>query len=68
MPDNQSVSEELVYLVRGCVRPICTVIGLISCIVLYAGGLDVPNWLLLFTGGMLSFWFGEKFLKNLVLK
>jgi len=62
-----SISEELVNFVRGYTRPFCTGFSLISCIYLQVEFGVVPDWLLVFTGGMLTFWFGEKAISRLNL-
>lgn len=61
----ETISEGIVNIFRGITRPFCTFFGLVSCVMVYVNFLEVPAWLLGFTGAMLSFWFGEKFIKGI---
>jgi len=63
--EKETLSEGIVNIVRGCTRPFCTFFGLVSCVMVYVNFQEVPVWLLYFTGGMLSFWFGEKFITQI---
>jgi len=58
--EKETLSEGVVNIIRGCVRPFCTFFGLVSCVMVYVNYQEVPVWLLSFTGAMLAFWFGEK--------
>jgi len=63
--EKETISEGIVDIIRGCTRPFCTFFGLVSCVMVYVNFQEVPAWLLAFTGGMLSFWFGEKFVNRI---
>jgi len=61
----ETISEGVVNIVRGLTRPFCTFFGLVSCVMIYINFQEVPIWLLSITGGMLSFWFGERFINRI---
>lgn len=65
MMEKETISGAVVNLVRGSVRPLCTVFGLVSCVMIHVNYQEVPTWLLGFTGMMLTFWFGEKSIQRL---
>ena len=65
MVERESISEGVINIVRGFTRPACTIIGLVSCVMIYANYQEVPTWLIGFTGMMLTFWFGEETIQRL---
>ena len=64
-PTLKELSESIVNFIRGCTRPVLTFTGLYSCVCLQATQGDCPLWLISFTGTMLLFWFGEKFVNRI---
>ena len=61
---DETLSDGVVNIIRGITRPICTFFGLFSCVMIQVDSGEVPAWLLGFTGGMLAFWFGDRFLQH----
>lgn len=63
--EKETISEGIVNIFRGITRPFCTFFGLVSYVMVHVTFQEVPAWLLYFTGGMLTFWFGEKSIKGI---
>jgi hypothetical protein len=58
---NDALSEGMLNLVRGMVRPICTIMSLLSCILIQAQTGEVPPaWLLGITGALLGIYGVER--------
>jgi len=62
---NETLSEGITNIVRGCTRPFCTFWGIVGITMMVWNGIDVPLYYIGFVTLMLGTWFGEKAINRL---
>jgi len=60
MADKEPLSEGVVNIVRGFTRPALTFFGLVSWVMLYANGFEIPAAFTWLVWGMVVYWFGDR--------
>lgn len=60
MVKKEPLSEGTMNIVRGFTRPALTFFGLVSWVLLYYNGFDIPEYFTLLVWGMVGWWFGER--------
>lgn len=58
--NKESLSEGLMNIVRGFTRPALTFFGLVSWVMLFANGYDIPVYFSTLVWGMVVWWFGDR--------
>jgi len=62
---NETLSEAITNIIRGCTRPFCTFWGLVGITMMIVNGIDVPTYYIGFVGLMLTTYFGERAINKL---
>ena len=58
--DKEPLSQGVVNIVRSFTRPILTIFGLVSWVMLFANGFDIPAAYTWLVWGMVLWYFGER--------
>ena len=61
----ETLSDGLVNIIRGCTRPFCTVWGLVTLSLMIVNDIEIPAYFIGFVSLMLTTWFGEKTVNRL---
>lgn len=60
MENKESLSEGIVNIVRASTRPALTFFGLVSWVMLFANGYEIPGTFTWLVWGMVVYWFGDR--------
>jgi hypothetical protein len=60
MKPKETLSEGVANIVRSFTRPALTFFGLISWVMLFVNGFDIPGWFTFLVYGMVVWWFGDR--------
>jgi len=60
MENKEPLSEGIMNIVRGFTRPALTFFGLVSWVMLFADGFDIPDTFTWLVFGMVVWWFGDR--------
>jgi hypothetical protein len=60
MKDKESLSQGIVDMARSFTRPALTFFGLVSWVMLYANGFNIPDTFTWLVYGMVLWWFGDR--------
>ena len=55
-----TASSEIIAIVRSFTRPALTFFGLVSWVMLFANGYDIPEYFTILVSGMIVYWFGDR--------
>lgn len=58
--DKEPLSQGVVNIVRSFTRPALTFFGLVSWVMLFANGIDIPSTFTWLIYGMVLWWFGDR--------
>ena len=57
---NETFSQGIVNIVRASTRPALTFFGLVSWVMLFANGYEIPDGFTVLVAGMVIWWFGDR--------
>ena len=60
MPNKESLSQGVMDIVRSFTRPALTLFGLVSWVMLFANGYQIPDQFTWLVYGMVLWWFGDR--------
>jgi len=58
--NKETTTEGIIAIVRSFTRPALTMFGLVSWVILFVNGFDIPGYFTALVWGMVGWWFGDR--------